>query len=232
MFRGLDDSNATSSPAVSARSAFASRTGRREPIFLLGLGIVLLALSGIQPRDRFTWVLEVAPIFAAVPVLIATYQRFPLTPLVYRLIFLHALILMVGGHYTYAEVPLGFWVRDLFGFARNHYDRLGHFAQGFVPAILVREVLRRKTPLRSGGWLFFLVTSVALAISAAYELVEWWTAVISGSAAMAFLGTQGDVWDTQWDMLLALLGSVTAQLLLSRAHERQLEQLHESRARE
>jgi putative membrane protein len=225
MFRSLDDSNATPSPAVSARSASASRAGRREPIFLLGLGIALLVLSGIQPRDRFTWVLEVAPIFAAVPVLIATYRRFPLTLLSYRLVFLHALILMVGGHYTYAEVPLGYWVRDLLGLARNHYDRLGHFAQGFVPAILVREILRRRTPLPPGGWLFFLVTCVCLAISAAYELVEWATAVVSGSAAMAFLGTQGDVWDTQWDMFVAFLGALTAQILLSRVQERQLEGL-------
>ena len=158
----------------------------------------------------------------AAPILVATHRRFPLTPLVYRLLFLHALILMAGGHYTYAEVPLGFWVRDLLGLARNHYDRLGHFAQGFVPAILVREVLRRKVPLRPGGWLFFLVTCVCLAISAAYELIEWLTAVLTGSAAMAFLGTQGDVWDTQWDMFIALLGSLTGQLVLARTHEREL----------
>jgi len=132
---------------------------------------------------------------------------------------------MVGGHYTYAEVPLGFWIRDLFGFARNHYDRLGHFLQGFVPAILVREVLRRKTPVPRGGWLLFLTTCVCMAISATYELFEWLMAVLSGSAAMAFLGTQGDVWDTQWDMLIALIGALTAQLLLSRIHERQLARL-------
>jgi putative membrane protein len=174
--------------------------------------------------------LEVAPIFAAVPVLVATYRRFPLTPLSYRLVFLHALILMAGGHYTYAEVPLGYWVRDLLGLARNHYDRLGHFAQGFVPAILVREILRRKTPLPPGDWLFFLVTCVCLAISAAYELVEWATAVVSGSAAMAFLGTQGDVWDTQWDMFLALLGAVSAQIFLWKRNEKELEQLRGSHA--
>ena len=169
-----------------------------------------------------TWLLEVAPILLGAPILIATYRRFPLTPLLYRLLFLHALILMVGGHYTYAKVPLGFWVQDLLGLARNHYDRLGHFAQGFVPAILAREVLLRKTPLRRGGWLFFLVTCVCLAFSATYEFIEWWSAVLGGSAADAFLGTQGDVWDTQWDMFLALVGALTAQITLSRVHDRQL----------
>ena len=132
---------------------------------------------------------------------------------------------MLGGHYTYAEVPLGFWARDLFGLARNHYDRLGHFIQGFVPAIVVREILLRKTPLRPGGWLFFLVTSVCLAISALYEFIEWWTALLSGEAAMAFLGTQGDVWDTQWDMFLCLLGALASQIVLARLHDRELARL-------
>jgi putative membrane protein len=132
---------------------------------------------------------------------------------------------MLGGHYTYAEVPPGFWVRDLLGLARNHYDRLGHFAQGFVPAILAREILIRKTPLKSGAWLFFLVTCVCLAISVFYEFLEWWTALASGEAAMAFLGTQGDVWDTQWDMFLCLLGALAAQVTLSRVHDRQLRDL-------
>ena len=181
-----------------------------------------LAVSAIHPHDYLTWLLEVAPILLGAPILIATYRRFPLTPLLYRLLFLHALILMVGGHYTYAKVPLGFWVQDLLGLARNHYDRLGHFAQGFVPALLAREVLLRKTPLRRGGWLFFLVTCVCLAFSATYEFIEWWSAVLGGSAADAFLGTQGDVWDTQWDMFLALVGALTAQLTLSRVHDRQL----------
>jgi putative membrane protein len=160
-----------------------------------------------------------------VPILIATARRFPLTPLSYRLIFVHALILMVGGHYTYAKVPLGFWMRDLFHLARNNYDRIGHFAQGFVPAIIAREVLLRKTPLKPGGWLFFLVACVCLAISACYEFVEWWTAVANGSAADAFLGTQGDPWDTQWDMFFALLGALTAQITLSRVHDRQIARL-------
>lgn len=157
--------------------------------------------------------------------LVATYARFRLTPLVYRLLLLHALILVVGGHYTYAEVPLGFWVRDALGLARNHFDRLGHLAQGFVPAMLVRELLVRRSPLRPGAWLFTLTTTVVLAISAAYELVEWAAAVLTGEAAAAFLGTQGDPWDTQWDMFLALVGGVTAQLLLARRHDGQLARL-------
>jgi putative membrane protein len=183
---------------------------------------VALVLSGIGPHDRLTWVLEVTPVIIALPLLVSTYRSFPLTPLLYRLIALHALILMVGGHYTYAEVPAGYWVRDLFGLARNHYDRLGHFAQGFVPAMITREVLLRKTPLRHGYWLFFLVVCVCLAISAFYELVEWWSAEILGQGAQAFLGTQGDPWDTQWDMFLALIGAIVAQLSLGRVHDRAL----------
>ncbi len=197
----------------------------REPLSLLAATSALLVLSGIGPRDRLTWVLEVIPVFIAIPLLAATYRSFPLTHLLYRLIALHALILMVGGHYTYAEVPAGYWVRDLLGLARNHYDRLGHFAQGFVPAMISREILLRKTTLRPGGWLFFLVVSVCLAVSAFYELVEWWSAVILGQGADAFLGTQGDPWDTQWDMFLALVGAVVAQLILSRKHDRILSSL-------
>ena len=198
---------------------------RTEPVVLLVVGLACLVLSGIGVADRTTWVLEVFPIFVAVPLLVATARRFPLTPLTYRLIFLHALILMLGGHYTYARVPLGFWVQDAFGLARNHYDRLGHFAQGFVPAIIAREVLLRRSPLVSGKWLFFLVTCVCLSVSAGYELVEWAAAVIGGESADAFLGTQGDVWDTQSDMLMALLGALAAQLLLARTHDRQLARL-------
>jgi putative membrane protein len=198
---------------------------RREPLVLLLLAAAALLLSGIAPKDRFTWFLEVAPVLVAVPILVATYGRFPLTPLAYRLIFVHALILMLGGHYTYAEVPLGFWMQKTLGFARNHYDRIGHFMQGFVPAILAREVLRRKTPLKAGGWLVFLVTCVCLAISACYEFFEWAMAVATGSKADAFLGSQGDPWDTQWDMLWALIGSIASQLFLTRFHERQLARL-------
>ena len=194
----------------------------REPLALLAIGAVALVVSGIAPHDRATWVLEVAPALIAAPVLIATARRFPLTPLAYRLIFLHALILMVGGHYTYAEVPAGFWVQDALHLARNPYDRLGHLAQGFVPAVVVREVLIRRSPLRPGKWLTFLVLCVCLAISAAYELVEWWAALIGGESADAFLGTQGDQWDTQWDMLTALIGAALSLLLLSRVHDRQI----------
>ena len=197
----------------------------REPRVLLVVGAIALAVSGVAPHDRLTWLLEVAPILIAVPVLIATARRFPLTPLAYRLIFLHALILMLGGHYTYAEVPLGDWVADALGLARNPYDRLGHLAQGFVPAIVVREILIRRSPLRPGKWLAFLVVCVCLAISAAYELVEWWSALIGGESADAFLGTQGDQWDTQWDMFTALVGAVAALLLLGRYHDRQIARL-------
>ena len=159
------------------------------------------------------------------PLLIATRRRFPLTPLVCRLLFGHALILMLGGHYTYARVPAGFWLQDALDLARNHYDRLGHLAQGFVPAMLAREILLRRSPLRPGGWLFFLTTCVVLAISASYEFIEWGVALVLGMDADAFLATQGDVWDTQWDMFLALLGGLAAQLLLSRLHDRQVVRL-------
>jgi putative membrane protein len=191
---------------------------------LLGVAAVFF-WSGWAPKDRLTWVLEVFPAVIAVPLLLATRRRFPLTTLAYGLIAVHATILMVGGRYTYAEVPLFNWIRDVLHLARNHYDRLGHFAQGFVPAIVAREVLLRKTPLTRGGWLFFLVACVCLAISAVYELVEWGAACATGSAADAFLGTQGDPWDTQKDMLLAAIGAIVAQLTLRSAHDRQLDSL-------
>ena len=195
---------------------------RTEPLALLVVGVVCLCASDVGAAEPGTWRLEVLPIFIAVPILIATARRFPLTPLAYWLIFLHALILMVGGHYTYAKVPLGFWVRDAFHLVRNNYDRLGHFAQGFVPAIVAREILLRRTPLTRGKWLFFIVTCICLAVSACYEFIEWGTAVLGGSSADAFLGTQGDVWDTQWDMFTALWGAIIAQLLLSRVHDREI----------
>ena len=204
---------------------------RREPLLLLLAGVISLIASYIGALEPGTWVLEVFPLFIAVPILIATARRFPLTPLAYRLIFLHALILMIGGHYTYAKVPLGFWMRDAFHLARNNYDRIGHFAQGFVPALLAREILLRRTPLTRGKWLFFLVTCICLAISACYEFIEWGTAVAGGSAADAFLGTQGDMWDTQWDMFTALWGAIISQLLLSRVHDRQLRALAERERR-
>ena len=200
------------------------KTDRALAALLAGVAIVFL-WSGWSPKDRLTWVMEVLPVFVAVPLLIATRRRFPLTTLVYGLIAVHATILMVGGRYTYAEVPLFNWIRDVFHLARNHYDRLGHLAQGFVPAIVAREILLRKTPLRRGGWLFFLVTCVCLAISAVYELIEWGTAATSGAASDAFLGTQGDPWDTQKDMLCAGIGAVLAQLTLAKVHDRQLASL-------
>jgi putative membrane protein len=193
-----------------------------EPLILLGLTFAALVVSGVGPYDRTTWYLEVAPVVIGAAILIPTYRRFPLTPLLYRLIFVHALVLILGGHYTYARVPAGFWVQDWFDLARNHYDRFAHFVQGFVPAVLAREVLVRRTPLRPGGWLFFLVVCVCLAFSATYEMLEWGSAVLGGSAAEDFLGTQGDVWDTQWDMFMALLGAVVAQLALSNVHDREL----------
>ena len=189
---------------------------------MLAVVLPALLLSGIGPYDRLTWWLEIAPVLIAVPVLLATYRRFPLTPLLYGLIALHALILMYGGHYTYARTPLGFWIQDLFDLARNHYDRIGHVAQGFVPAIAAREVLLRRSPLGPRGWLPFLVVCVCMAISVTYEFVEWWTALLAGGAAEDFLATQGDVWDTQWDMFLATCGAITALAVLSPLHDRQL----------
>jgi putative membrane protein len=198
---------------------------KTEAIALVAVGTVALIVSGINPYDRLTWFLEVFPILIGVPVVIVVYPRFQFTPLAYWLIFIHCLILMLGGHYTYARVPLGFWVQDLLDLGRNHYDRLGHFAQGFIPAILTREILLRLSPLKSGKWLFLLVTSVCLAISAFYEFIEWWAAILGGESAESFLGTQGDVWDTQWDMFLAFIGALTAQLLLSHLHNGQLERV-------
>ena len=189
---------------------------------LLAAVLCIFVWSGWAPADRLTWALEVFPVVIALPFVLATRRRFPLTTLVYGLIAVHATILMVGGRYTYAEVPLFNWIRDIFHLARNHYDRLGHFAQGFVPAIVAREILLRKTPLRRGGWLFFLITCVCLAISAVYELVEWGASTATGSAADAFLGTQGDPWDTQKDMLFAGIGAIVGQLTLSPLHDRQL----------
>jgi len=198
---------------------------RRLPLALLVTVAAVVVWSGVAPYDRLTWWLEVFPILIVVPLLIATARRFPLTPLLYSLVAVHAVILAVGGHWTYARVPLGFWLQELGGFARNHYDRIGHLAQGFVPAIAAREILLRRTPLRRGGWLFYLVFSVCLAISALYEFVEWGAALVSRQASEAFLGTQGDVWDTQWDMFLAAIGALAAQLLLGRLHDRQLARL-------
>ena len=197
----------------------------RWPLALTALVAIALAISAIGPTDRLTWWLEVAPVLIAAPLLFATARRFPFTHFVYILIAIHALILILGGHYTYAKVPLGYWLQDLFDFARNPYDRIGHFAQGFVPAMIAREILLRLTPLRRGGWLFFIVCAICLAISACYEFIEWWAALVAGGSAEQFLSMQGDVWDTQWDMFLALCGAITAQLLLARAHDGALARL-------
>lgn len=191
--------------------------------FLIWAVLAVLAWSGWQPKDQFTWFLEVAPVLVGLPLLVLTFRCFPLTSLAYALLAMHAVILMVGGHYTYAEMPLFNWLRDALELSRNHYDRVGHVAQGFAPAIVAREILLRRSPLRPGKWLFLLVTCVCLAISACYEFIEWWVALASGDEAVAFLATQGDVWDTQWDMFLALCGALAAQLLLARWHDRQLE---------
>jgi len=197
----------------------------KEPQILLAIVVVALIASRIRPYDPLTWFLEIVPILIIAPILILTYRKFPLTPLLYKLLFVHALILIIGGHYTYARVPVGNWVQDLFDLSRNHYDRLGHFAQGFIPAILVREVLLRRSPLVPGKWLFFLTVSVCLAFSAFYELIEWWAAVAGGETADNFLGSQGDIWDTQWDMFLALVGAIISQIILSGVHDKQLKKL-------
>ena len=199
---------------------------RRRLCLVLLVGVTAaLVVSGIKPHDALTWLLEVLPVLIAVPIMMATYRRFPLTPLLYVLIALHALVLIVGGHYTYARVPLGFWMQDWFDLTRNHYDRIGHFMQGFVPAIVARELLLRTTPLRRGAWLFTIVTLSILGVSALYEFTEWWAALAGGSATTDFLGTQGDVWDTQWDMFMALCGAIVAQLTLGSVHDAQLARL-------
>lgn len=188
--------------------------------WFLALLLPVFFWSWHNPHDRFTWWLEVAPALIGLPLLWAVRRRFPVSTLLLVLIYLHVVILLVGGHYTYAEVPLGEWAKGWFGWRRNNYDKLGHFAQGFVPAILTRELLMRTSPLRGSRWLGFLVGCVCLAFSAFYELIEWATALLTGEAADAFLGTQGDPWDTQTDMLMALVGAIVALLLLPRWHDR------------
>jgi putative membrane protein len=209
-------------PAVNGMDMDRRRNPLELPVALLAVIVIVLIWSGTGPYDRLTWVLEVIPVLIAVPLLAWTARRFPLTPLVYALITLHAVILMYGGHYTYALTPLGDWMREAFGFSRNHYDRIGHLMQGFGPAIVARELLLRTSPLRPGKWLFALITLSILGVSAVYEFTEWWVALAGGDSAGAFLGTQGDVWDTQWDMFLAGCGAVAAQLLLGRVHDAQL----------
>ena len=198
---------------------------KTKQITWLIIFISVLVWSAIEPADYFIWILEVLPAMVALLVLAVTRKSYPLTSLLYLLILLHSIILMIGGHYTYAEVPLFEELKNMFGWSRNHYDKLGHFAQGFIPAIVAREILLRNSPLKPGKWLFFLVMCVALAISAFYELIEWWVAVLAGYGAEAFLATQGYQWDTQSDMAYALLGAILAQLLLSPVHDRQLRRL-------
>jgi putative membrane protein len=199
---------------------------RRNALIVSTLVLLgLLAWSGWHPYDRPTWLLEVAPILVALPILWATFNRFPLTTLLYVCIFLHAIVLMVGGAYTYARVPLGFALQDWLHLERNPYDRIGHFFQGFVPALAAREILLRGKYINGKGMLAFLVICVVMTVSVTYEFIEWATALIFGQGAEEFLGTQGDPWDTQWDMFMALVGAVTALLLFTRLHDRQIARL-------
>ena len=202
----------------------------RSHLALLATVVGVILWSYWQPHDRFTWWLEVTPGLVGLAILLATYRRFRFTTLCYTLIALHICVLCVGGHYTYARVPLFDWLRPLFAWQRNNYDRLGHFMQGFVPAMIAREILLRLEVLKRKGWLPFLVVSICLGISALYELIEWWTALANGAAANDFLGSQGDVWDTQADMCVALIGAVSALLLLSAPHDRALRNLKEPAA--
>lgn len=203
----------------------ATKQNTRFFLTLFALFLIVFIWSAIHPHDRLTWLLEVLPTLIALPILAFTYKNFPLTSLLYLLILVHAIILLIGGHYTYAEVPLFNWLRDTFDLSRNYYDRLGHFTQGFIPAMIAREILLRKKVVKQGAWLFFIVCCICLSISACYEFIEWWVAVAAGGTAEAFLGTQGDVWDTQWDMFTALIGAFGAQIFLKRRHNQQLTKL-------
>jgi putative membrane protein len=202
----------------------------RSHLALLATVVAVILWSSWGPYDRFTWWLEVSPGLAGLAILLATYRRFRFTTLVYTLIALHICVLCVGGHYTYARVPLFDWLRPFFAWQRNNYDRLGHIMQGFVPAMIAREVLLRLGVLNRKKWLPFIVLSICMGISAFYELIEWWAAMLSGAAANDFLGSQGDVWDTQSDMCLALIGAVSALVLLSAFHNRALRNLKEPNA--
>ncbi|HMX16762.1 MAG TPA: DUF2238 domain-containing protein [Rhodocyclaceae bacterium] len=204
----------TSSPAPSPPMAV--------PLAVAAVVVAALAVSAIAPYDRLTWLLEVFPVLIALPLLALTRRRFPLTDLLYVLIGAHALVLILGGTHTYARVPLGFWLQELFDMQRNPYDRIGHFFQGFVPAVAAREILLRGAYVRGRRMAAFLCICVALAISACYEFIEWWSALILGQGADEFLGTQGDPWDTQWDMFMALAGAGSAMILLGRLHDRRM----------
>lgn len=199
-----------------------AQPGTRMATGLLIFVCLALAISAIGAKDGLTWLLEVIWVFAGVILVVWRWKKFPLTQLLCIALVIHALVLMYGGHYTYAETPLGNWAKETFHLARNHYDRLGHFMQGFVPAILVRELLLRTSPLKRGAWLSILTTCACLAFSAFFEMIEWWSALAWGGKADAFLATQGDVWDTQWDMFLCLCGAIVSQMLVSKWHDRQL----------
>ena len=201
------------------------KNARRSHLILLGLTLIVLAWSGWRPYDRLTWWLEVSPGIAGIILLSATYRRFRLTTLCYILIALHICVLFVGGHYTYARVPVFDWLRPIFGWQRNHYDRLGHLMQGFVPAMIAREVFVRLNILQRKNWMPFLIICVCLAISGFYELLEWWAALLAGALAIDFLGSQGDVWDTQGDIFMALIGATCALLFLSHLHDRALRRI-------
>lgn len=212
--------------------SFQDRSARRFHIYIwITVYLSVLIWSGIDPKDLFTWFLEVAPALIAAAVLVATYQSFRLTPLLYTLILVHCVILMVGGHYTYAEVPLFDYLKELMHSDRNSYDKLGHFAQGFIPAMVAREIIIRKEIIKGAAWQFFFIISLCLGLSAFYELIEWWVALASGQDAEAFLGTQGYIWDTQSDMAMALIGSVIALMTLRKVHDKQLSELTPSQHR-
>jgi len=197
---------------------------QRYKILLIS-GMCYLLLTGIAPHDRLTWLLEIAPILIALPVLIASYRFFPLSKVAYYLIFIHAVILMHGGEYTYALAPAGFWLQDSLDLVRNPYDRIGHLAQGFIPVIIAREILLRRSPLKPGKWVAFLSICFCLALSACYEIIEWWAAIALDHSAEAFLGTQGVPWDTQWDMFMALCGACLSLVLLLRLLDQQLAEM-------
>ena len=198
----------------------------KYPVVLLIIVLAFWTWSGIEPRDtRFTWFLETLPFMIALPIMLFTYRRFPLTNLSYTLIAIHAMILMVGGHYSYAKVPLGFYMEDWFGWTRNNYDKIGHFMQGFGPAIYTREIIARTSPLKRGKWLGFISIAVPLAFSALYEIFEWLASVSNPEDTEAFLGTQGYIWDTQSDMFFCLIGSIVALILLTRLHNKYLQRI-------
>ena len=199
---------------------------KKYHLILLAIVLAIFAWSGINPHDSWlTWVLETAPFMIGLPIMVLTYRRFPLTDLAYTIIALHAMILMLGGHYSYAKVPLGFWMEDWFGWTRNNYDKIGHFMQGFGPAIYTREILARTSPLKRGKWLGFMSLAVPLAFSALYEIFEWLASLSDPTDTEAFLGTQGYIWDTQSDMFLCLIGSIVAVILLTRAHNKYLQKI-------